>query len=163
MEDVHLIKVGGCIVVDSRDKGTRGETIVRDLLRKLTGLQWERVPMSGALDPVHGMKADLYVPNCLNLFCVEVKNYKDDHLTSKLLTGKTPQLIDWWIQTIRESEQVKKKPLLIFKFDRSKIFVAFKEMPNSSELDFIFINLGGFEIYVSLLENYIKYEQPRFV
>ena len=48
--------------VDPRAKGARTETTVRDLLKKHTGLAWERVPGSGALDPKHQLKGDLYVP-----------------------------------------------------------------------------------------------------
>jgi len=54
------------MAVDSKAKGARGETVVRDLLRKLTGLQWERVPMSGALDPKLMMKGDLFIPGVYN-------------------------------------------------------------------------------------------------
>jgi hypothetical protein len=115
-------------LVDSREKGARGETQARDLLRKYTGLNWERVPGSGALDPKHGLKADLYLPNANNVAAIEVKCYADDHLTSAILTSKTPQFITWWEQTLRESAQVGKHPMLLFKFDRSKWFIAFKAM-----------------------------------
>ena len=111
--------------VDPRAKGARTETTVRDLLKKHTGLAWERVPGSGALDPKHLLKGDLYVPGRTNLWCVEVKGYAEDHLTSHLLTSKTPQLVEFWQQTTRQGTQVGKKPLLIFKFDRSKVFVAY--------------------------------------
>ena len=37
-------------MVDSRAKGARGEYLERDLLREYTNLQFERVPMSGALE-----------------------------------------------------------------------------------------------------------------
>ena len=111
-------------MVDSRAKGSTAELKARDVLRKLTGLKWQRIPASGALDPIHGLKGDLYVPNKDNKFCVEVKHYKDDHLTSKVLTAKNPQLIEWWKQALRQGEQVDKQPMLIFKFDRSKWFIA---------------------------------------
>ena len=55
-------------MVDSRAKGARGEYLVRDLLREYTNLQFERVPMSGALEY---LKGDLYVPNEKNYFCIE--------------------------------------------------------------------------------------------
>lgn len=146
-------------MVDPREKGARGETTVRDSLRKLTGLQWERTPGSGALDEKHGLKGDLYVPNKENTYCVEVKNYEEDHLTSKLLTGKEPTLIKWWEQAVRQAGQVKRKPLLIFKFNRSKIFVAYDTMP-SSELKTILV-LDKF--FVSLLEEWVSSENPTFV
>jgi Holliday junction resolvase len=149
-------------MVDSRQKGARAEA---DLVKKLStwsGLNFKRIPMSGALDAVHGLKGDLYVPNSLNIYCIEVKHYKDDHLTSKILTDKTPQLIEWWQQTIREAAQISRKPLLIFKFDRSKWFCAFKDMPNFG-YDWVYLNIQGYEFYVTLLDEWLKNENPRFV
>ena len=83
-------------MVTSNEKGARGETVIRDKLRQLTGLQFERVPSSGALDPKHGLKGDLYLPGQNNIFCIECKNYEEDHITSKILTGKNPQLLQFW-------------------------------------------------------------------
>lgn len=151
------------MVVDARAKGARTETTVRDLLRKHTNLVWERVPGSGALDPKHQLKGDLYVPGRTNLWCVEVKGYAEDHLTSAILTGKKPQLIEFWEQSIRQGEQVSKQPLLIFKYDRSKVFVAFKEMPSTNQYRYVFINCLGHEFFVALLEDWLKHEQPEFV
>lgn len=149
-------------MVDSRAKGARGETVIRDILRKHTNLQWERVPASGALDPKHGLKGDLYVPNEKNLYVVEVKNYEEDHLTSKILSGKSPQLLEFWKQTVRQGKQVDKLPLLMFKFDRSKVFNAFEAMPTHS-YPYVFINVQGYEFYVSLLEDWLEYEKPIFI
>lgn len=149
-------------MVDSRQKGARGETVVRDALRKLTGLQWERTPGSGALNAKHMLKGDLYVPNEKNRFCVEVKNYEDDHLTSKYITDKTPQITTWWAQTIRESEEVGKEPLLIFKFNRSKLFVAFRsELAPETSTRFVYLSYD--KIYVMLLEDYVKELKPVWV
>ena len=78
-------------MVDSRAKGARGEYLVRDLLRDHTNLQFERVPMSGALEY---LKGDLYVPNERNHFCIEVKNYADSPLSDKILSQvKTNNLL----------------------------------------------------------------------
>jgi Holliday junction resolvase len=149
-------------MVNPRDKGARGETLARDLLRKHTGLNWERVPGSGALDEKHGMKGDLYVPNEKNYYAVEVKNYEEDHLNSTLLTSKTPQLIEFWQQAVRQGIQTNKKPLLIFKFNRSKMFVAFEEMPSANYRN-LFVNINGYEFYTSLLEDYLVNEKPKFI
>jgi hypothetical protein len=151
------------MVVDARAKGARTETAVRDLLKKHTGLGWERVPGSGALDPKHLLKGDLYVPGRTNLWCVEVKGYAEDHLTSALLTGKSPQLIEFWEQSIRQGHQVNKQPLLIFKFNRSKVFVAFEEMPTTNRYRYVFVNCNGHEFFVALLEDWLTHEQPQFV
>lgn len=149
-------------MVNPRDKGARGETLARDLLRKHTGLNWERVPGSGALDEKHGMKGDLYVPNEKNYYAVEVKNYEEDHLNSTLLTSKNPQLIEFWQQAVRQGIQTNKKPLLIFKFNRSKMFVAFEEMPSANYRN-LFVSINGYEFYTSLLEDYLLNEKPKFI
>lgn len=149
-------------MVDSRAKGARVETQIRDILRTWTKLGWERVPGSGALDPKHKLKGDLYVPGMNNHFCVEAKGYAEDHLTSKLLTSKTPQLIDFWKQAVRQAEQVEKQPLLIFKFDRSKAFVAFQDMPTTNRYRHLYACIDGYEFYLSLLTDWIEYEDPKF-
>ena len=38
-------------------------------------------------------------------YVIEIKHYCDDHLTSKVLTGKDPQLLQFWQQTVRETNQ----------------------------------------------------------
>lgn len=149
-------------MVDSRDKGARAETIVKETLKKLTGLKWERTPGSGALDAKHSLKGDLYLPNEKNNYCVEVKHYKDDHLTSAILTGKSPQLIEWWQQATRQGAQVGRKPLLIFKHDRSKLFVAFEDMP-TQDYRHIFLSIDGYEFYIAQLEEFINKEKPKFI
>ena len=148
--------------VDPRAKGARAETTIRDQLRVLTGLQWERVPSSGALDPKHGLKGDLYVPNEKNLYAVEVKHYAEDHLTSAILTSKSPQFFEWWEQAVRQGKQVDKWPLLIFKHDRSKVFCAFQDMP-TGDYRYFFINGLGYEVYVALLDDFVTHEQPKFI
>ena len=150
------------MAVDPRAKGARAEVQMRDRLREVTKLQWERVPSSGALDPKHMLKGDLYVPGEKNLYVVECKHYADDHLTSSVLTAIDPQLLVWWEQAVRQGRQVLKIPLLVFKHDRSKIFAAFEEMP-SADYRFLFVSAKGHEFYVSLLDDFLKYEQPDFI
>lgn len=150
------------MTIDSRAKGARAETEVAKVLKSKTGLDFKRVPMSGGLHESHQLKGDLYLVNSLNIFCIEVKHYKDDHLTSKVLTDRNPQLLEWWKQTVREAAQISRKPLLIYKFDRSKLFVAFKDMPNSN-YNFVFVSVNGLEFYTAKLEDWLRYDQPRFV
>ena len=149
--------------VDSRAKGARAES---DLVKKLsqhTGHNFKRVPLSGGLDASHGLKGDLYIPNSLNIFCIEVKHYKDDHISSKILTDKTPQIQEWWQQTIREAAQISRKPLLIYKFDRSKWFVGFKEYPSADDAyRFMMINLEGMQFFTAKLDDWLEHENPRF-
>ena len=149
-------------MVDSREKGARAETVAKDTLKKYTGLKWERVPSSGALNEKHQLKGDLYVPGEKNLFCVEVKHYKDCYIDHSLITSKNPQIIEWWKQTLRQAEQINKEPLLIFKHDRSKLFVLFDTFPSGS-YPYIFIHKNEYELYMALLEDYLKYEVPQFI
>lgn len=116
-------------MVDSRDKGTRAEYAVRDLLRASTGLQWERVPGSGGLNAAHGMKGDIYLsPSSghLSKFCIEVKHYKDEQFNSNMLkpTKSQSQMEKWLLQTEREAIQINSKPMLVFKKDRGEWFAA---------------------------------------
>lgn len=148
-------------MVDSRQKGARAENEAKGLLRRHTDLPWERVPGSGALSAQHKLKGDLYIPEHKNVYCVEVKHYKEDHLTSKILTDKTPQVSKWWEQAERQANQVGQKPLLIFKFDRSKFFVAFRS--TETIIDYRYLYYNEEDILIAKLEDWLKFESPRFV
>lgn len=150
------------MAIDSRAKGRTAELSCRDELRKLTKLVWERTPMSGALDAKHMLKGDVYVPQKNIKYCVEVKHYKDDHISTKLLTGTSPQFMEWWNQTTREAGEMNKKPLLIFKHNRSKWFAA--HINGSVQFDHLDdgirnIILTPEEIYICLLTDFCKYEE----
>jgi hypothetical protein len=149
-------------MVDSRDKGSRAEIVVRDILREHTKLKWERVPGSGALNEKHGLKGDLYIPGEKNLFAVEVKHYAEDHFNSSLFTGKSPQLLEWWEQAVRQGKQIDKKPLLLFKHDRSKIFAAYEDMPNNT-YRIVYVDILGYTFYVSTLTDWLINEKPKFI
>lgn len=153
-------------MVDSRDKGARAELLVRDTLREYTGLKWERVPGSGALNEKHGLKGDLYIPNTNNTYCVEVKHYKESAFNHSLISGKLPILLQWWEQTVRQSQQVDRLPLLIFKHDRSKLFVAFDKFPNtfpSSDYPYAVFFRDGYEFNICMLTDFIIHEKPKFI
>lgn len=147
-------------MVDSVEKGTRAENVIKDTLKKLTKLDWTRTPGSGALDPKHLLKGDLYVPGKENVYCIECKHYKEDQFTSKIFTSKSPMIFQWWEQAERQGKQVNRKPLLIFKYDRSKLFVAFADMPFNLQLKYVSV----FDMfYISLLEDWIIHEEPKFI
>jgi hypothetical protein len=125
-------------MVDSRAKGRKAEMNARDKLRELTEYKWERIPSSGALE-----------------FCVEVKHYADDQITSKLLSSKSPIFNEWWQQTVRQAEQVKKEPLLIFKYDRSKFFVATQDHIQS-KYPTLRLKNNDYFVYILLLTDYCE-------
>jgi hypothetical protein len=154
-------------MVDSRQKGARAEAAAKGLLIKHTGLDWQRTPGSGALNAAHKLKGDLYVPDEKNKFCVEVKHYKDDHLTSKLITDKTPQIMKWWEQAVRQGVQTGRIPLLIFKFDRSKWFVAFLTKDDTSlrtdEYKVIRYLYKDTALYMAKLEEWLEHEEIEWI
>ena len=144
-------------MVDSRAKGARGEYLVRDMLRAHTNLSLERVPSSGALEY---LKGDLYVPNCRNHYSIEVKNYKDSPLTDKIFTQpKTNNLNQWWKKVQTQAKGGNQKPLLFFKYDRSKIFVCIEGIPHNTE-QYIFIRF--LSCSVLLAEEWLTKEEVEF-
>ena len=145
-------------MVDSRAKGARGEYLVRDMLREATGLKFERVPASGALEY---LKGDLYVPNQRNHYCIEVKNYKDSPFSDKILTAKkTNNIIKWWKKIVIQAKGGDQKPLLFFKYDRSKVFVVTEEEPKNTE-DYLYI--GFLNCFVLLAEDWLECEKQEFI
>ena len=144
-------------MVDSRAKGARGEYLVRDMLREATGLKFERVPASGALEY---LKGDIYVPNNKNIYCIEVKNYADSPLTDKIFTAtKTNNLIRWWKKVVQQAYNGDQKPLLFFKYNRSKVFVVTEVKP-SDKTDYMYISF--LKCYVCLADEWLEVEQPKF-
>ena len=140
----------------SKEKGTRAEYKIRDLLRQKTGLDWQRVPMSGA----GHTKGDLYVPNEKNLYCIECKSYKEDHLSSKIIINKTNNLIDWWNQAIEQATKTSTEPILFYKWDRSKIYVGVSNKP-IAKINYIYINF--LNLYVCSAEDYLNNEKIKWI
>ena len=143
-------------MVDSRAKGARGEYLVRDLLREHTKLQFERVPSSGALSY---LKGDLYVPDEKNLFCIEVKNYEKSPITDKIFTNKTNYLLQWWDKIVNQAQLKQQRPLLFFKYSRSKIFVVSDIKP--TKINNVYIS--WLDCYVMLAEDWLKNEKVEFI
>lgn len=150
------------MMVDSRQKGARAESAIKKKLTELTGLNFQRVPASGALNSTHGLKGDLYIPNEKNKYCIEVKHYKDDQLNTQVLTNKNPTLIKFWTQTLRQAQQTGRQPLLLFKHDRSKIFVAF-DRKSAGNFDFIYVDAQNCKFYIAVLEVWLKHQKPTFI
>lgn len=143
-------------MVDSRMKGARGEYLVRDLLRQHTGLQFERVPSSGALSY---LKGDLYVPDAKNLFCIEVKNYEKSPLSDKIFTNKTNYLVQWWEKIVEQAKLKDQKPLLIFKYSRSKLFVVTSIKPEQAK----YMYISWLDCYVAMAEEWLEKEKLEFI
>ena len=115
------------------------------------------MPHSGALT---FMKGDLFVPNTHNNYCVEVKFYKHSHFNDKVLTNSTNEFISWWDQTIRQAKLAGGKPLLFFKYNRSKIFVATRDKP---EVVKKYMYVSHLDCYVMESTSWLTYEEHRFI
>ena len=113
-------------MADSKAKGNRGEALVRTELRNRTGLNFEKTPQSGA-SFVEGLKGDLYLPNQKNEFTIEVKNYAEDGFGSHLLESKG-DFLRWWEQAVAAAKVNKNTPMVIYRWNRSKMYCA---LPNS--------------------------------
>jgi Holliday junction resolvase len=143
-------------MVNVRQKGARGETVVRDLLRKHTGLQFERVPCSGALPY---LKGDLHIPHTNNRFCIEVKNYAESHFNDKIFTSKTNNLVCWWNKLLEQAKQAGKEPLLFFKYNRSKVFVCTVTKPVNTEN---YVDIRWLKCYIILAEEWLGKESIKW-
>ncbi|MCP4442852.1 MAG: hypothetical protein GY810_28435 [Aureispira sp.] len=130
-------------MVDSRAKGARAELVARNLMRDSTGLAWERTPSSGALHANHKLKGDLYVPNEKNNFLIEVKHYKEDQLSSKILINKDPTIFEWWDKACRQAKETDKEPVVMYKWDRSKWYLITNVSLEGKNVKSIIIDTGN--------------------
>lgn len=151
------------MAVDSREKGKRAEYQVRDLLRKHTGLEWERVPGSGAFGQSHSLKGDVYLPPSvgkLSKYCFEIKHYADEKLNSNIFNAGESQLEKWWEQAAREGEQMNMRPALIFKKDRGIWLLALDSSDDMIDLlmerTHFVIHKRDMEIVVGAFEPWLK-------
>jgi len=143
-------------MVDSRAKGARGEYLVRDMLRDASGLQFERVPSSGALSY---LKGDLYVPDEKNLFCIEVKNYEKSPFTDKIFTNQTNYLLLWWEKIVKQAELKLQQPLLFFKYSRSKVFVVTTLKPENTRYTYV----SWLDCYIMIAEEWLDQEKVEWI
>jgi len=132
-------------------KGSAYEAKIALLLSKEFGKEFRRVPLSGAIDY---LKGDIWMPHDTAWFpyCIECKHYAAIEWNN-LLTSKTTDMYSFWAQTVREAGVMHKKPLLIFRWNRSKDFVAF-----SDEIivdNYIEIKSFGHQFKIALLSEWL--------
>ena len=118
------------------------------LLRKELGLEFHRTPHSGALSY---FKSDIFLPSDTAGFewNIECKHYKEIQWNN-LLTSKTTNIFGFWEQAVREAEVMKKKPLLLFRWDRSKDFAAYDD--DTEVEDYVEISSFGHKFKISRLD-----------
>lgn len=137
----------------SKAKGSAFESKIRDKLNEeFPNIQFERVPLSGSISY---LKGDIWTPHDTASWpwCIEAKHYADIEWNN-LLTAKTSDLHNFWRQTIREAEVMKKRPLLIFRANRSKDYVAYND--DIKVTDYVEINAFGNHFKIVLLDQWLK-------
>ena len=136
----------------SKAKGSAYEQKIANLLSKEFDVEFRRVPLSGAIDY---LKGDIWTPHDTAWwpYAIECKHYKDLQWNN-LLTSKTTDILNFWRQTVREAEVMKKKPLLIFRWNRSKNFAAYND--DTEVDDYVEISSFGYKFKISRLDDWIK-------
>ena len=136
----------------SKIKGGVYEAKIAKLLTNEFGVEFRRVPLSGSIDY---LKGDVWTPHDTAWwpYAVECKHYKDIQWNN-LLTSRTTDMLQFWRQTIREAEVMKKKPLLIFRWNRSKDFAAFDDDLEVNHC--VKVKSFNCEFKISLLDEWIK-------
>lgn len=136
----------------SKIKGSAYEAKIATLLSKEFDKEFRRVPLSGAIDY---LKGDIWTPHDTAWwpYCIECKHYSELEWNN-LLTAKTTDILNFWRQAVREADVMSKKPLLIFRWNRSKDFVAYND---DIDVD-SYVEIKSFDCLfkVSLLEDWLK-------
>ena len=106
------------------------------MMKRITGENFVQTPGSGS----GKIKGDLHVEHKHNLFCIEIKHYKDMGFNHKIFTQKSNVFVKWWSKLCRQSEEMKQEPLLIFKENHSQWYVATTRKPQYKK--HMYINLS---------------------
>ena len=109
----------------SKIKGSAYEAKIRDLLTKELKIEFKRMPLSGSLEY---LKGDLWTPHDTAAwpYCIECKHYAEVNWNG-LLTATSSDLLNFWRQAVREAEVMKKKPLVIYRWNRSKDYICWND------------------------------------
>jgi hypothetical protein len=136
----------------SKIKGSAYEAKIATLLSKEFNKEFRRVPLSGAIEY---LKGDIWTPHDTAWwpYCIECKHYSDLEWNN-LLTAKSTDILAFWRQAVREADVMDKKPLLIFRWNRSKDFVAYSD---STVID-NYIEVKSFDccFKISLLSEWLE-------
>jgi Holliday junction resolvase len=141
-------------LVNSRRKGHDAEIKAAAMLKRITGHEFVQTPGSGS----GKIKGDLMVEHKKNLFCIEIKHYKDMGFNHKVFTQKSNVFVNWWSKLCKQSEQMNQEPLLIFKENHSQWYVATTRKPLYKK--HMYINWLG--CYVTLADKFLETQEVKF-
>ncbi len=136
----------------SKTKGRAFEYVVRDKFSETFNSQFERVPLSGALTY---LKGDVYAPWLPDFpWTIEAKHHKEVDWNN-MLTAKTSLILEFWDQTVREALVMKKHPLLVYKWDRSKLFACWYD-DKVTTINYVHVKSGTREFKMALLDDWLQ-------
>ena len=136
----------------SKIKGSAYEAKIKRYLNSHFDIEFERMPLSGSIEY---LKGDLWTPHDTAAwpYCIECKHYKDIQWNN-LLTAKTTDILQFWRQAVREAEVMRKEPLLIFRWNRSKDFVGWSDDVKVDH--YVEIKSFGGHFKVTQLDDWVK-------
>ena len=137
----------------SKIKGSAYEAKIKDKLNlEFPKIQFERVPLSGA---IAYLKGDIWTPHDTAKwpYCIECKHYAELDWNS-LLTAKSNDIFSFWVQACREAETMKKKPLVFFRWNRSKDYVIYNDEIEIASC--IHVKSFNYDFKIVLLDDWIK-------
>lgn len=143
-------------MTNPRQKGALAEKKAAELLKEYTGLDFERTPGSGS----GTIKGDLYLPNKKNRFCIEIKHYEESHFNDKILTSSSNNFVNWWTKLQQQAKGSNKRPLLLFKYNRSKWFVTTDLKPLKLEK---YIDIPWLSCYTIEATEWLKTENIEWI
>jgi hypothetical protein len=139
------------MVNKSKVKGSSYEAKIRDYLTAELKIEFKRMPLSGSLEY---LKGDLWTPHDTAAwpYCIECKHYAEVNWNN-LLTAKSTELLSFWKQAQREALVMKKKPLVIYRWNRSKDYVCWDD--DISINHYIHCNVFDSSFKMGLLSDWI--------
>lgn len=137
----------------SKLKGAAFESKMAKLLTSELGIEFKRMPLSGAIEY---LKGDLWVPSDTAGFpyAIECKHYAELEWNN-FLTAKSTDILQFWIQASEAAEKMKKYPLLIFRWNRSKDYVGYSDYSVDCQ-SYVEIKSFGHNFRISLLSDWIE-------
>lgn len=137
----------------SKLKGAAFETKMTKLLTSELGVEFKRMPLSGAIEY---LKGDIWVPSDTAGFkyTIECKHYAELEWNN-FLTAKSTDILQFWIQAKEAAEKMGKSPLLLFRWNRSKDFAGYSDFSVQCP-SYVEINSFGHHFRISLLTDWIE-------
>lgn len=135
----------------SKLKGSAYESKVKDLFTEQFKIKFERVPLSGSLSY---LKGDVWCPSKAESwpYTIETKHYAELDFNS-LLTAKSNDLWSFWKQAVEEALVMKKKPLVCFRWNRSKDWAMWNdEIELENQMN---VRAFGHDVKIGLLSDWM--------